>query len=271
MNENISNWDDLRLFLAVARGGGLSAAAAVTGKSAPTLGRRMLALERSLGRELFERLPRGYRLTGEGRDLLERLQEIEDRLAGIGPPETGPAPVVKVSAGRWMSFILCRDVARLVVDGDIRLRFISADHMLDMRRREAVIGIRNQRPEQVGLACRRIGRIGFAVYGVDEAVTTWARVIGPTPSALWLAERTSQAPAIEVTDPRNALDLAVAGSAKAVLPTVVGDTIAGLKRLSGPIADLAHDQWLVTHDDERFEPHVRTAIDRITALLADTT
>ncbi|MBL4811132.1 MAG: LysR family transcriptional regulator, partial [Rhodobacteraceae bacterium] len=39
MNEMKFDWDDLRLFLAVAREGGLAAAAASTGKSAPTLGR----------------------------------------------------------------------------------------------------------------------------------------------------------------------------------------------------------------------------------------
>jgi DNA-binding transcriptional LysR family regulator len=45
MNETSFDWDDLRLFLAVAREGGLAAAAAITEKSAPTLGRRMLGLE----------------------------------------------------------------------------------------------------------------------------------------------------------------------------------------------------------------------------------
>ncbi len=66
MNETNFDWDDLRLFLAVAREGGLAAASASTGKSPPTLGRRMLALERRLGLELFERLPRGYALTDQG-------------------------------------------------------------------------------------------------------------------------------------------------------------------------------------------------------------
>ena len=65
MNETISNWDDLHLFLAVAREGGLSPAARLTGRSAATLGRRMLALERSMGRELFVRHERGYELTAD--------------------------------------------------------------------------------------------------------------------------------------------------------------------------------------------------------------
>lgn len=49
MSEAKAGWDDLHLFLAVAREGGLSPAARATGRSAATLGRRMLALERAMG------------------------------------------------------------------------------------------------------------------------------------------------------------------------------------------------------------------------------
>ncbi len=49
----LDNWDDLRLFLHVAEQGGLAGAAEKTGVSAPTLGRRMLALERASGRALL--------------------------------------------------------------------------------------------------------------------------------------------------------------------------------------------------------------------------
>ena len=67
------DWNDLRLFLAVAREGGLSPAARAAGSSPATLARRMLALERRLGRELFVRHERGYALTDGGRALLGDL------------------------------------------------------------------------------------------------------------------------------------------------------------------------------------------------------
>ncbi|MGO7216462.1 LysR family transcriptional regulator, partial [Rhizobium ruizarguesonis] len=47
---NDANWEDLQLFFHVATGGGLSSAAVRTGLSAPSIGRRMLALERVTGR-----------------------------------------------------------------------------------------------------------------------------------------------------------------------------------------------------------------------------
>lgn len=267
MNETNFDWDDLRLFLAVAREGGLGPASEMTGKSAPTLGRRMLALERRLGLELFQRLPRGYDLTDQGREFLSKVTTIESKIVPLADAEKRRRPVVKVSAGQWVTDLLCRKAAELVAGDPVSLRFIAADHVLDIGRREAVIGIRNRRPEQIGLAGRRIGRVQFAVYAVDSDVMTWARVIGTTPSVRWLDEKVGDAPSIEVTNSRNALDLALAGAARAVLPTFVGNSQKGLQQVTPTIEALDHEQWLVTHDEDRFLPEVRRMIERTYAVL----
>lgn len=263
MDEMKINWEDLRLFLAVARAGGLSGAAQATGKSAPTLGRRMLALEAALGAELFRRLARGYELTEEGTALLVRVADLDAQIRPLARPG-GNRVAVKISAGSWMAYALCRDMPTIQsgLDG-VRLKFISAEHVLDIAHREAVIGIRNRRPAQRGLACRRIGRIQFAGYAVDETVTPWVKVAAKTPSAAWLAAQSQAVADVEVTAPRNALDLACAGVARAVLPTFVGDAQDGLRRVTPTIQELAHDQWLVTHNEERFAPDVRRVIDQV--------
>ena len=49
------NWNDLKLFLAVVRGGGLSAATKASGVSSPTLSRRMTTFEKLIGQPLFVR------------------------------------------------------------------------------------------------------------------------------------------------------------------------------------------------------------------------
>ena len=267
MDETNFNWDDLRLFLAIAREGGLGPAAGMTGKSPPTLGRRMLALERRLGLELFKRLPRGYDLTDQGRDLLIKVTAIESKIAPLADVEKRRRPIVKISAGQWVTDLLCRRAAEIVEANLVSLRFIAADHVLDISRREAVIGIRNRRPEQIGLAGRRVGRVQFAVYAVDGEVRTWARVVGTTPSARWLDETIGDGLSIEVTNSRNALDLALAGMARVVLPTFVGNVHNGLQQVTAPIEVLDHDQWLVTHDEDRSLPDVRRVIERTYAVL----
>jgi DNA-binding transcriptional LysR family regulator len=264
MNEMNVDWDDLRLFLAVARGGGLSTAARATGKSPPTLGRRMLALEAATGTELFRRLPRGYELTDQGAALLTKAVDLEAQIGSLSRSAGTGQITIKVSAGSWMTYALCNHIQAIrQTDERVSLVFIAAEHVLDISRREAVIGIRNRRPEQRGLACRKIGGVNFAGYATSRKIKAWVKVSARTPSALWLSEQPDEPIAIRVSAPRNALDLACAGMARAVLPTFIGDTQKDLVRVTPVIAALSHDQWLVTHQEERFQPKVRNVIDRL--------
>lgn len=96
---------------------------------------------------------------------------------------------------------------------------------MDIAHRQVVIGVRNPRPDQIGLAGQHVGKVHFAVYGTGSIC---ARVVGTTPSAAWVADQDGTA--IEVTYPTLALDLAQAGAAQAVLPTFIGDRIAGVDR-----------------------------------------
>jgi len=269
MNDTIFDWDDLRLFLAVAREGGLAAAAESTGKSPPTLGRRMIELERRLGRDLFRRLARGYEITDSGAALLKTAEVVEGQVLPLLADTGRSVPTVKVSAGTWVTYHLCNHLPRITGTDRIRLRFIAADQVLDIAHREAVIGIRNHRPDDVGLAGRRIGRVRFAVYATTPAQVPWAQVLGSTPSARWLKANRSSEASIEVTSPRNALDLALAGEARAILPTFIGEGIETLKRMSPTIEELDHDQWLVMHHEDRYLPEVRKVIDRIYVLLRE--
>jgi DNA-binding transcriptional LysR family regulator len=61
--------------------------------------------------------------------------------------------------------------------------------------------------------------------------------------------------------------MALAGVGRVILPTFIGDAEAGLERAGDPIPDLSHDQWLVTHDDDRSLPEVRRTIDRVVGIL----
>ena len=80
------NWDDLRLFIAVARERSLSAAGKLLGLDPATLGRRMTRFEQRMQTALFARSPQGYALTEAGAQLLERAEAVEQamRLARAG-------------------------------------------------------------------------------------------------------------------------------------------------------------------------------------------
>ena len=267
-----ASWDDLAAFLAVARHGGLAAAARAHDTSAPTLGRRMRALERALGRELFVRRTHGYDLTAEGERLRADLAGAETAIARAttARPNGAARPLVKIAAGTWTALALGDALpAILGTPSDLRVRLLPGEDVVSISRREAAIGFRARRPTEAGLAGRRLRRVSFAPFATADAPDRWIVVRAATPSARWVLERCGDAIAAETAAPRLAFDLALAGVGRAVLPLFVAERHSTLCRLGPPIEELGHDQWLVAHDDDRRLPEVRRALDRIAAALAD--
>ncbi|WP_234995116.1 LysR family transcriptional regulator [Ruegeria meonggei] len=267
--EKNGNWDDLRLFLAVAREGGLSAAARATGSSAATLGRRMFAIERSLGCDLFHRHDRGYELTRDGERLLSDLSSIEPQILRVlASTSQTQKPLVKVSAGTWTTHLLLSHLREIVGEPpDIRLRFLSSEQDLSILQRQIVIGFRNRRPTEDGLAGQKLNQVQFAPYGTSNAPEQWIKVLADTPSARWLDKRTGADAVCEVKSPRDSLDLALSGVGHALLPTFIGEKFPELTQVGNIIPELSHDQWLVTHQDDRSLPEVRRTIDRMRAVI----
>jgi DNA-binding transcriptional LysR family regulator len=261
-------WDDLAAFLAVARAGGLAAAAKDVTSSAPTLGRRMRELERAMGRELFVRRSHGYDLTDAGIELMRELEDVALNISRVTTKANdGQLPLIKVSAGTWTSLALTRQWRDITGDpADVRLRFMTSEAVLSIARREASIAIRNSRPTEHGLAGRKLARNEFAVFSVSDARES--RIIHDvdTPSSHWARARAGQNVSLEVSHPRLALDLALEGAGQIVLPTFIGDRDARLERRSDAIPELSHDAWLVAHDDDRHLPEMRRVINRITKL-----
>jgi DNA-binding transcriptional LysR family regulator len=267
------DWDDLKLFVLVARHGGPTAAARATGLSAATLGRRLHALETALGRHLFDRRPEGYRLTADGRALLAQAEPVEATMHGIERWRDHGAPgrVVRVSAGSWTSRFLAQNFSALWREADgFRLQILTAEARLDIARRAADLGLRNRRPEEAWLAGRRVGREAFAVYAragepLPEEFVAPTELL--TPSAIWLRERHGDAIAVETSNPRLVLDLMLAGAGMGVLPCFVGEAEPGLRRVGEPIPEIAHEVWMVMHHDDRYDPAVRTVAQRVARLI----
>ena len=269
MDEKALEWSDLLLFLAIAREGGLSPASKITGRSPATLGRRMLALERATGRELFIRHDRGYELTVDAQVFVAELNEIETRINRLtAPPSQVTRPLVKVSTGTWTTLFLLENVEKITGEpADVRLRFVSSENVLDIARREVVIGVRNARPTEDNLVARKMSRIEFAPYATSKEPDRWIRVMANTPSANWVGKKVGNDAVYEVNAPRNALDLALMGKGIALLPTFIGERQTSLHKVGASIPELAHDRWLVTHQDDRHLPEVRRTIDRLYHLL----
>ena len=84
------DWDDVRVFLAVARHGSLRAAGRALGLSQPTIGRRLASFEATFGGPtLFDRLPEGLRLNaaGDRDDAYAARREAEAMTRRLIPPD----------------------------------------------------------------------------------------------------------------------------------------------------------------------------------------
>ncbi|WP_238364921.1 LysR family transcriptional regulator [Mesobacterium pallidum] len=269
------SWDDLNLFFHVAEAGGLSGAARRTGVSAPTLGRRMLALEQQTGRSLFVRSQTGYDLTPTGAALLDRVRAMQ---AAARPAldllsETSERPLLRLTAGTATAMFLADRIAMLCgPDDPYRLTLVTTEAVLDIAHREVDLGIRNRPPEGGNLASRPLGMLRFAPYRAMSVprpeLLDWV-ALDPAharhPAALWVHDQGHRIGTM-ATSVGTVHQLVRAGAGIGVMPCMTGDTDPALAR-AGPIIEaLTETQHLVMHDDDRHRPPLRRLIDRILRL-----
>lgn len=271
------NWDDLRIFISVARNDGLSRAAAALALSPATVGRRMLALEAALGRPLFIRRQSGYALTPDGQALFDRALGMEASARPIGEwlAAEGSAPLVRVSAGTWTANFFAANFSRLwTPDDHFRIAFKTTEARLDIAHREVEIGIRNRTPDNRNLAARKTVDVAKASFRArnqpPRSRHDWVAIASQdasTRSARWVAEHKGPSVVAWANTPRTLHDLIRAGVGQGVLPCFAGDRDPLLERAGDEIAELRDSQWIVMHNEDRHRPEVRVVINRIAALL----
>jgi len=99
-NRATLDWEDVRVFVALARHGSLSGAARALAINHGTVSRRILSLEAAIGEKLVERRPDGYMLTPAGTRVLAAASDMEaaaDVLARGGADDR-PKGLVRVNA-----------------------------------------------------------------------------------------------------------------------------------------------------------------------------
>ena len=100
--ERIS-WDDLRIFVVVARALSFRKAATRLRTSSSTVMRRIERLEKTLGFRLFDRLPDGVGLTAEGRSVFATARQTSSGSSGA-IRSSGMIPAVTSRATTWATF-----------------------------------------------------------------------------------------------------------------------------------------------------------------------
>ena len=164
------NWDDARLFLAVARTGQLLAASRRLGVNHATLSRRISALEEALKTRLLIRRTNGCELTAEGEAFLRAAERMETEMlavqASIGRIDTAVAGTVRVGApdGFGVSFLAPR-LGRLTArHPELKIQLVPVPRSFSLSQREADIAITLERPEQGRLVSSKLTDYTLGLY-----------------------------------------------------------------------------------------------------------
>lgn len=280
-------WDDLRHFAAFARDGSLSAAARRLGVDHATVARRIQALEAALGVKLVDRRPRAHALTAAGLRIAERAQRMEDEALAVARAvralNAEPAGVVSVSAPPAMSnaLIAPRLVELQQRHPGIRVHLIGEKRAASLTRREADLAVRLSRPEEAVLVARKVGTIGFGVYGSPGYLATHAPDArgfiaydegqNELPQQRWLMAITGGRPIVlRASELESQRAAACAGLGLAVLPHFLADGDPGLVCVDEDGAPASREIWLAVHRDLRRAPPVRAVMAFLAECLART-
>lgn len=280
------NWDDIRIFLAVARHGSLRAAGRALGVSQPTVGRRLAAFEQTFGGPtLFDRLPDGLRLNAAGEALVAAAERLENAALALERRRVATSPglsgTVRVSVGEWAEGFLAQHCGR-GADGlppGITLELVESPQTANLARRDADLALRHGVPEAGNLLVSKVGAIAGALYqrrhdgppppNPEPHWITYTEEQAHYGSARWLDQHirnTGGRVVLRATGLAVRLEAIRAGVGTGLLPCYAGDRDPLLERVSGPVAELAADYWVIVHRDLRRAACVRAVIEWIRLL-----
>ncbi|MDO9418303.1 LysR family transcriptional regulator [Pararhizobium sp.] len=170
------NWDDVRMFLAVARTGQILAASKRLGVNHATLSRRVSALEEALKTRLLIRRTNGCELTAEGEIFLNAAERMETEMlaaqAQVGRIDTAIAGTVRVGApdGFGVSFLSSR-LGRLTARHPaLKIQLVPVPRSFSLSQREADIAITLERPEQGRLISSKLTDYTLGLYASEAYI-----------------------------------------------------------------------------------------------------
>jgi DNA-binding transcriptional LysR family regulator len=271
------DWDDVRYFLAVVRGGSVRAAAERLGVNHTTVLRRIAQLEERLGAQMFEKLPSGYRLTNAGEEVLQFAEQmeassnrLETRVFGRDQGVRGPLRVTL--APTLATHLLMPDFAEFArLHPEIEMEILSIGEPVNLTNREADVAIRvvyERNTLPLNLHGLKGPELFGGVYISRDLLAAWQAgapdrirwiVISKHGIPDWAREgevRTTEVP-FRTTDAEAQIVAVRQGLGMTTLPCFVGDADPLLVRVPGTPLHKYGTLWLLTHGETRKTKRVR--------------
>jgi DNA-binding transcriptional LysR family regulator len=280
-------WNDVEIFLAIARHGTLGAAARSLGVTQPTMGRRLKVLELALDQTLFQRTADGFVLTDEGNAALAHAERMEQEALGLqralSGQETGISGTLRLSSSDWFgTHMLTPIIAAFTRDNPlVTIELITDSRLLNLSRREADLAFRITPFKEPDVISRKLLHIDYGAYiakgakrpgagdGAGLRLVTMDEAFGSLPDVAWL-RRTF--PKTEIAARSNNRDaqarLCAQGAGIAVLPKPLAKAYPDLQELRLLEPPPGRDTHVGYHRDLRRLTRLRKLLDLVIEELA---
>lgn len=258
-----TDWNDLKLVLAIFRGGTFAGAARLLKVNQSTITRRLTACETRLSAQLFERGPVRLMPTAAGEKLIaqaERIeQEVQQAFGEVAEADLQAAGTVRVTAVPILINHLFIPALPTLWRGhpELRVELIAEPRDLSLRKREADIAVRLARPiREAGMTASKIGELAYGAYGASSAARDLPWIgyedsMSDLPNSRWIAKQTAEYSRLAVNDATGLLAALSAGLGKSVLPKCIADARQDLRRIPSEEAPPDREIWMLVHPDLR--------------------
>ena len=272
------DWSDLQYILAVANHGSLAAAARALGVNHSTVQRRITSFETLHSTTIFDRRPDGYKLTAEGQQLLETAQDVERVVWELERKIYGKDLKLEGTIRLTTTDTLLHTIVGDCL-ADFRKLYPSiildvsvTNSILSLTRRDADVAIRPAPAKPETLVGESIAEFEFQLYASSDYINRhnptrledlhWlapGEILANSTPGLWLKKHVPRANVVMTADSILALAYsAERGHGAVMLPSYLGEGIAGLQQLGIAHAPCHNYLWLLTHADLANAARIRT-------------
>lgn len=286
------NWDDLRIFLAVARRNNLDGAAAYLHLDPTTLGRRIRRLESAINATLFERSRKGHVLTTNGEWLLNRVEEIEHVVSQVGEAISGEVQritgTVRLSVTEaFGNVVIAPALVNLLKEFPaLKVELVATSGFLSVNKRETDIAVMLSRPTTGRLKVSKLTDYSLKLYATKEYLQNHTAVkdiadlrqqtlIGYVDDLIYSPKLryydevdAGLVPGLTSSSLLAQKQMACTGCGIAMLPCFVAEQDPKLQLVLANEVTVTRSFWLAVHEDIADHARVRAVINFLTELVA---
>ncbi len=268
------DWDDLKFFIAVAKTRNVTEAGILTKVSAPTVARKIAALEEALGATLFEKMTTGYFLTEAGEYLLPLALEAEARIHLMERQVSSPIGFlsgrVRIDCPELLgTHLILPEVADFQEKyPEICFDFVNSVVSEKLAYSQSDILVRLHQPDHGNFTVRRVGELAQALYCspeyaekfqlpktaeqlLEHRLIGWTEDMAYLPLAQWFSEVNNELrPQIRVRNLHAQLMATTQGLGICVLPAFAARSL-GLVQVLPNLPSLMSEIWILRNQNTR--------------------